>query len=424
MTVLAIGLNHRSAPLDVLERMSFAGDRMAKALAEFSSGRNVNETVLLSTCNRTEIYAHVERFHDAYAELRNSMSLLSGVGLDDFSDHLYVHFHDAAIEHLFSVTAGLDSAVLGEHEILGQVKGAWELARTESTVGPLLNTMFEHAVRTGKRVRTDTAIGRHTASISHAAVHLVTERIGALSGRRVLLVGAGEVGAGVATALARHDDLELVVTNRTPERAEALAAELSAATLPFDQVGPSLGSFDLVISATGAPGTVIDVVDVQRAAEERAAAGCEHELLLLDLAVPRDVDPNVMTLETVGLLVLGDLQAFANRGIEQRQQELGAARRVVGEELDRYRAASSAQQVAPIVGGLHRWADAVRLDEIDRYRNRLGDLDAAQLEAIEALTKAVVKKLLHEPSTALKDAAGTSRGDRLAESVRELFDLG
>ncbi len=418
MTFLAIGLNHRSAPLEVLEQLSLSADLVPKALGEFVSGEHVNEAVVLSTCNRTEVYAHVERFHDAYSEIRDSLAVLSGVDVERFTDHLYVHFHDDAIQHLFDVTAGLDSAVLGEHEILGQVRTAWDAARNEGTAGALLNPVFDHAVRSGKRVRTDTAIGRQTASISHAAVRLVEERIGALEGHRVLLVGAGEVGAGVANALVKAASIDLVVTNRTAERADGLAEALGGRSVPFAELRHELAEADVVVSATGAPGTVISYDDVAEAMADRSS-----RLLMLDLAVPRDVDAAVLGIDSVGLLILADLQAFANRGIEKRQKEAAAARKLVAEAIDRFRAASSAQEVAPLLSGLHRWADAVRLDEIDRYRNRLGELDDAQLEAVEALTKAVVAKLLHEPSTSLRDAAGSSRGDRLAESMRELFDL-
>lgn len=426
MTLIAIGLNHRSAPLDLLERMALSADHVPKALAELATGGDVTEVVVLATCNRTEIYASVERFHDGYREIRDSLGLITGVAESDFVDHLYVHYHDDAIEHLFTVAAGLDSAVLGEHEILGQVKTAWETARIESTAGTVLNTVFEHAVRAGKRVRTETTIGRRTASISHAAVRLVEERIGDLAGKRVLLVGAGEVGAGVANALRKTGSAELTVTNRTAERAERLAESLGARSIGFAAIDATLVDTDVLITATGAPGAVlftdqIDAALAARAHEDDVPTG--DRLLILDLAVPRDVEAGVAALDGVGLLTLGDLQAFANRGLEERQKEVAAATAVVADEIDRHRAVSSAKEVAPLLGGLHRWADAVRLDEIDRYRTRLGDLDADQLAAVEALTKALIGKVLHEPSSRLKDAAGSHRGDRLAESMRELFDL-
>mgnify|MGYP000716080092 CR=1 FL=1 len=418
MTVIAIGLNHRSAPLGVLEQMTLSADDVPKALAEITSSPVVNEAVLLSTCNRTEVYVHAERFHDAYRDVREALAVMVGLDSSVFVDHLYVHFDGDAIDHLFSVSAGLDSAVLGEHEILGQIRGAWERARLEGTSGSLLNPVFEHAVTAGKRVRTETAIGRRTASISHAAVSLVTERLGDLTGKRVLLVGAGEVGAGVAGALAKTGAADVTVTNRTASRAVEVAKPIGAAVVPFESLAEAVAASDVIVSATGAAGVVLDADTIKA-----AIAGSDRRLLILDLAVPRDVDAAVIAFDRVDLLVLSDLQAFANRGLEERQKEVVAARNVMEDQIEQFRRSASAVEVDPVLGSLHRWADTIRHDEIERFDKHLGDLTPEQAEAIDALTKAVVKKLLHPPSSRLKDASGSRRGDRLVESVRELFDL-
>lgn len=418
MTVIAIGLNHRSAPLGVLEQMTLSADDVPKALAEITSSPVVNEAVLLSTCNRTEVYVHAERFHDAYRDVREALAVMVGLDSSAFVDHLYVHFDGDAIDHLFAVSAGLDSAVLGEHEILGQIRSAWERARIEGTSGSLLNPVFEHAVTAGKRVRTETAIGRRTASISHAAVSLVTERLGDLTGKRVLLVGAGEVGAGVAGALAKTGSADVTVTNRTARRAVEVAEPIGAGVVPFESLAEAVAASDVIVSATGAAGVVLEA-DMIRA----AIADSDRRLLILDLAVPRDVDAAVIAFDRVDLLVLSDLQAFANRGLEERQKEVAAARGVMEDQIEQFRRSASAVEVDPLLGSLHRWADSIRNDEIERFDKHLGDLTPEQTEAIDALTKAVVKKLLHPPSSRLKDAGGSRRGDRLVESVRELFDL-
>lgn len=418
MTVVAIGLNHRSAPLEVLERMTLSADVVPKALAELVGGEFVSEAVVLSTCNRTEVYVHAERFHDAYREVRDALSVLTGTDTDQFTDHLYVHFHDEAVDHLFTVAAGLDSAVLGEHEILGQIRTAWDVAKVEGTSGPVLGPLFEHAIGSGRRVRTDTAIGRRTASISQAAVSLVTDRVGDLTGKHVLLIGAGEVGAGVATALSRSVDVEMTVTNRTAEKAAAIAETLGGSTVPFADLTDALGSADVIISATGAPGTVVNAQEMAAAIADRS-----DRILILDLAVPRDIDPAVLSLEGVDLLVLSDLQDFANRGLEERQKQAAVARKVVDVDIAKYRSAVSAQEVAPLLGSMHRWAEGIRQGEVEHYKKHLATLNEAEFEAVEALTHAVVAKVLHEPSTQLRSAAGSHRGDRLAEAVRELFDL-
>lgn len=418
MTVIAIGLNHRSAPLDVLERISIAADALPKALGEIVSSEFVNEAVILSTCNRTEVYIHGERFHDAYHDVRDALAVLSGLDVGAFVDHLYVHYHDEAVRHLFTVTAGLDSAVLGEHEILGQVKNAWEGARTEGTAGTLLGQVFEHAISCGKRVRTDTGIGRSTASLSHAAVSLIVERLGSLDGRRVLLVGAGEVGAGVATALVKGASIDLDVTNRTAEKAAEVAKTVGGSAVAWSGLEAAMGRADVVISATAAPGNVIGLEQVKK-----ARVGRSEPILLLDLAVPRDIEAGVAAIDGCELLVLSDLQEFANRGLELRQKEATKAREIVEDDLDRYAHASSARAVAPLIGTLHQRSEQLRADEINRHAKKLASLDAEQRDAVEALTKALVAKMLHEPSVGLKRAAGSHRGDRLAEAARELFDL-
>ncbi len=418
MTVITIGLNHRSAPLEVLEGIAISADAMSKALAAIMASEFVNEAVVLSTCNRTEVYIHGERFHDAYHDVRDALAVLSGLDVERFVDHLYVYYHDEAVRHLFNVTAGLDSAVLGEHEILGQVKAAWETARLEGAAGTLLGQLFEHAVVCGKRVRTDTGIGRSTASLSHAAVSLVTERIGSLDGKRILLVGAGEVGTGVATALAKSAAVQVEVTNRTAGKAQEVAASVGATAVDWSDLVNGMTRADVVIAATAAPGNVISLEQVVQATAHR-----QTPTLFLDLAVPRDIESGVADLEQCNLLVLGDLQAFANRGLAKRQKEAEKARAFVEEDLERYAEASSARQVAPLIGALHRRSEQLRADEINRHAKKLASLDAQQIEAVEALTKALVAKMLHDPSIGLKKAAGSHRGDRLAEAVRELFDL-
>lgn len=415
MTVTAIGLNHRTAPSDVLAHVNLAGDRIPKALAEISSSDVVTEAVVLSTCNRTEVYLHAERFHDGFRDVRQALGLLSGLDPSVLDDHLYVHYAAEAAEHLFTVSAGLDSLVLGEHEILGQVARAWEQARIEGTSGSVLNLLFQRAVECGKRVRTETDIGRSTASLSHAAVSLLGERRPDLDGASVLVVGAGEVGAQVAGALARHAPVAISVTNRTAARADALAAELGGRAVPFDRIDDALLDADVVISATGAPTPVLGL-------DALAAGAAARPMLVMDLALPCDVPEGAETLPGLDLCPLDEVQAFANRGIEARRAHAAEAGELVAEELQRYSAASSARQVAPLIGGLHGWAEAVRSGEFERYAARLSSLEPADREAVEALSRSIVAKLLHQPTVTLKGAAGTARGERLAEAVRELFD--
>lgn len=416
MTLIAIGLNHRSAPISVLEQMTIGSDDLPKALAQVVSGEVVNEAVILSTCNRVEVFLDAERFHDAYHDIRNALSLLSGLGPEKFLEHLYVHYDAEATEHLFQVTAGLDSAILGEHEIQGQIKNAWDVARHNGACGPLLGPVFEHAIAAGRRVRAETAIGQRTASLSQAAVNLAAEQLGSIEGKRVLLVGAGEVGRGVAQALQRTANVSLTVCNRTPETAAAIADELGGKQVPMSRLTQAISETDVLVSATGAPGAVVTT-------EMVIDARLQSPLLVLDLAVPRDVEADVIKCPEVDLLVLSDLQNFANRGIAERQQHLAQAQLVLDEELSRYRRTMSEAELEPLVKSMYRSAEAVRISEIERYEKHLDGLTPQQAEAVSSLTSAIVSKLLHEPTTRLRKSAGSPRADRLATDVRDLFDL-
>jgi glutamyl-tRNA reductase len=415
VSVIVVGLNHRTASLDLLERMTVPAERLPKALHDLVARDHVTEAVLLSTCNRTEVYAVVERYHAAVGDVRHSLAEMLEVSPDDFADHLY-EFHDAgAVAHLFSVAAGLDSAVLGESEILGQVRQAWEAATAEGAAGTGLHLLFRHALEVGKRVRTETGIGRSTTSVSSAAVALAAERLGgSLDGRRVLVLGAGEMGEGMVAALAGVADV--LVANRTPARAEELAAKVGGTAVPLSSLRRVLTDADVLLTSTGATSVIVEHAEMEAVVAARGG----RPLLIVDVAVPRDVDPSAADLEGVTLLDMDDLRAFADAGLADRRREAARARDLVDEEVLRWRDLSTAREVAPLVAELRTRVEAVRAVEVEKAGRKLSD---AEREALEVVTRAVVNKLLHEPTVRLKDAAGTVRGERLAESLRDLFDL-
>ncbi len=419
MSVVAVGLNHRTAPLDLLERMTVPTSRLPKALADLTSRENVTEAVVLSTCNRIEVYAFAERFHGAYQDIRNFFAEVSHVPPEEFSDHLVGLFDGDAARHLFSVASGLDSAVLGEHEILGQVRMAWEVAAAESAVGPVLNPLFRHALEVGKRVRTETAIARNITSVSQAAVAMATERLGTLEGRQVMVVGAGEMGEGLARALHGGGVASILVANRTWERAVDVAERLSGIPVRLDDLPRLLPKVDVLLTSTGASAVILEHGDLASVVGERQG----RELMVVDIAVPRDVDPAAGEIDGLTLLDMDDLRAFAEAGIRERRREVTAVQAIVDAELDRYVDESTARLVAPLVASLRGRGDDVRRGELDRLAGRLGDLDDRQREAVEALAAGIVGKLLHEPTVRMKDSAGTARGERLAEALRDLFDL-
>ncbi|MGE0877069.1 MAG: glutamyl-tRNA reductase [Acidimicrobiia bacterium] len=420
MSVVVIGLNHRTAPLDLLERMTVPSEQLGKALHDLCTRPNVTEAVVLSTCNRTEIYVVAERFHGAYQDVREFMASLAGLPPEDFGEHLYSLFDESAVSHLFEVASGLDSAVIGEAEILGQVKLAWERSQEEAASRSLLNVLFRHALETGKRARTETAISRSTTSIPQVAVAMAADALGgSIEGRSALVIGAGDMGEGSARALVGAHVGDLAILNRTVSRAADVAGRYGARPLGFIDLVHAIGDADVVVTSTGAEVWMLERDTVETVMATRP----DRPLVLVDIAVPRDVDPGVASIDGVTLLDLDDLRVYAERSLANRRAESERVREIVQEEVVRYQALTTAREAAPLIAELRAKAESVRLAELDRQRGRLASLDDREREAVEALTKGIIAKLLHEPSVRLKDVAGTPRGERLAEALRDLFAL-
>jgi glutamyl-tRNA reductase len=427
MSVIVVGLDQGQAPLDLLERVTVPEGDLPKALGRLRDKSNLSEAVILSTCLRTEVYAVVERFHDGVAELQEFLATISGSSVDSLTEHLSIRFDDDVTTHLFRVAAGLDSAVLGESEVLGQVRRAWDRAQDEKVSGPVLGALFRHAVETGKRVRSETAIARGITSLSHGAVALAAgRRPGGLSGARVLVVGAGEMGEGVTRALMGHRTASVVVANRTTDRTEDMVAALGedrdvpVVPAPLDGLGDRLAEADVVFTSVGVSLPIIDRALLAGAVARRRPG---EPLLVVDLGVPRNVEPGATDLDGLVLLDMEALRAAVAEALSGRQEEVAAAERIVGDEVERYRVASRARDAAPMVSALRAQAEEARRVEFERQRSKRSDLTTAQWEQVDAVTRAMVAKLLHQPTVALKDAAGTPRGERLVEALRALFDL-
>ncbi len=427
MSVIVVGLEQRQAPLELLERVAVTETDLPKALGRLRDQSNLSEAVIVSTCLRTEVYAVVERFHDGVAELQEFLATISGSPLEVLADHLTVRFDDDVTSHLFTVAAGLDSAVLGESEVLGQVRRAWERAQSEQVSGPVLGALFRHAIETGKRVRSETAIARGITSLSHAAVALAAgRRRRGLEGARVLVVGAGEMGEGVAQALGGQGVDSVVVANRTADRTEALVAGLPGTladrvrTEPVDDLGPLLAGADVVFTSVG---TTLPIIDRVLLSEVVAARAAPEPLLVVDLGVPRNVEPAAADLQDLVLVDMDTLRSAVEDALSGRQEEAAEAGRIVSDEVERFRVASRARDAAPIVSALRAQVEEAREAAFDRQRARRSDLTDVQWEQVDAVTRSMVAKLLHQPTVALKDAAGTPRGERLVEALRTLFDL-
>ena len=419
MSFVVVGLNHRTVPLPLLERVTVAPAALPKALSDLAGREHLVEVALLSTCNRTEVYACCTKFHPSVQDVSDFLAEQAGMPTTDLAEHLYSYHDEAAMAHLFGVAAGVDSVILGEGEILGQVREALKVAEAEGTAGQALAKIFKHAIEVGKRSRAETGIGRGAVSISSAAVALAAERLGALVERRVLVLGAGEMGEGMARSLAGSGVAEVVVASRARERAAELAAKVGGRPLPIDRLAEAMVAADVVLTSTASPAVLIDRDALELAMSRRFG----RPLLIVDIAVPRDVDPGAADVPGVTLLDMDDLKAFAEHSMDRRRREVARVRRIIAAELERFQAERTAREVAPLVSALRTRGEAVRQAELERFRSRLEALDPKTAEAVEALTKGIVAKLLHEPTVRVKEAAGSGRGELYADALTVLFDL-
>ena len=418
MSIVVLGVNYHTSPVTLLEKVMIPVPAMSEALRVLSSHGDIREVVVLSTCNRTEVYAVAERFHGAHDEILEFLCETSGLSADDITPHLYSQFDDDAVVHLFEVAAGIDSAVLGETEIVGQVRDAWDFAMKQGTSRSTLNLLFRYALESGKRARTETGISRSTASVAHAAVEMAEEILGTLSGKRVLVVGAGEMGEGVAGALSRAGTESITVLNRTVSRAEALAEKIGARVSEFESLETELFTADVVLACTGAGGVIID-----HELMSRVRNGVATPLLVVDIALPRDVSASVAELPGVTLRDLDHLSDWAQRGIDKRASEVGQVREIIGEEVKRFLLDQTQRQAAPLVAQLREVVESIRTAEMERFESALAAMTPEQRELVESISHGIINKMLHAPSVRLREAAGTPQGERLSAAVRDLFSL-
>ncbi len=418
MSIVVLGINYHTSPVTLLEKVMIPLPAMSEALRVLSSHSDIREVIVLSTCNRTEVYAIAERYHAAHTDILEFLCETSGLSADEITPHLYSQFDDDAVVHLFEVAAGIDSAVLGETEIVGQVREAWDFAMKQGTSRSTLNLLFRYALESGKRARTETGISRSTASVAHAAVEMAEEILGTLSGKRVLVVGAGEMGEGVAGALSRAGTESITVLNRTVSRAEALADKIGARVSDFESLENELSTADVVLACTGAGGVIIDHELLARVRQ-----GVSTPLLVVDIALPRDVAASVAELPGVTLRDLDNLSDWAQRGIDKRSSEVGQVREIIGEEVKRFLLDQTQRQAAPLVAQLREVVESIRTAEMDRFETALSAMTPEQRELVESISHGIINKMLHVPSVRLREAAGTPQGERLSAAVRDLFSL-
>jgi glutamyl-tRNA reductase len=430
MSVLVVGLSHKSAPVATLERAAIGGDELGKLLRDIAHLPDIAETFVISSCNRVEVYAEAVRFHGGVNGVCELLARYSGIPASELTTNLYVHYEDRAVQHLLAVASGLDSMVVGEGQILGQVRTALKVAGDHGTLGRTLGDLGRLALRAGKRARTETGIDRLGISLVSVGIELAASGLagdsiipnepGLLSGRNVLVVGAGAMsGLAVATA-ARSGAARIVVANRTRLKAERLAARVGGGVADFADLPGAIAGADLVISCTGAGTPMITEQTARAALAQRTAPG---PLVLLDLAMPRDVDPVVAGLQGVSLIGLDDLRASGGAAVGAA--EIAAVRAIVEEEFAAHGSAVRAAQVTPTVVALRAKAATVVDAELTRLGGRLNEhgLSEQALEEIAQTVRRVVDKLLHAPTVRVKELASSPGGEEYEAALRVLFDL-
>jgi glutamyl-tRNA reductase len=421
VSVLLFGVSHRSAPVSVLEQLSTDESDQAKIVDQVLQSSLVTEAMVLSTCNRVEVYAVVEAFHGGLSVIGQVLSEHSGMSLNDLTKYAYVRYAEAAVEHLFAVASGLDSAVIGEQQVLGQVRRAYASAEANHTVGRTLHELSQRALSVGKRVHSETGIDAAGASVVSVALGMAEAKLGGLAGRSAVVVGAGSMGALSAKHLTRAGVERIHVVNRTLPRAKRLAHNIRelgvvADAFPLDHLPPVLTDADVVVCCTGAVRPVVSLADVHHALARR-----EHQLVMCDLGMPRDIDSAVAGLPGVFVVDMDRIQREPSARAAASDAE--AARTIVAAEVANYLTGQRMAEVTPTVTALRQRAADVVEAELLRLDNRLPELDAAHRDEVAKTVRRVVDKLLHAPTVRVKQLASAPGGDSYAEALRELFEL-
>ena len=416
MNFLLTGVNHRSAPLEVRERFAIPEARLPEAIRRLAQYPGIEEALIVSTCNRVEF---LTRTTNGTADLTGFLSEYFSAPPDEFRGYLYEYREMEAVRHIFRVAASLDSMVVGEPQILGQVKEAYAVARAVGTISSQLDTLLTRAFAVAKRVRSETTVGTSAVSVASVAVDLAKKIFGSLQGRTVFLVGAGKMSEIAARHLLAHGVGSLLIANRTPDRAVQLAQKFHGQAVPFEQLYELAGKADIVITSTGAPHSLFCKEHVERFLHQRR----NKPMFFIDIAVPRDVDPAVNDLDGIFVYDIDDLQAVVNANLADRSEEARRAEALIDEEVERFLARLQTADVVPTIVSLQEHLETIRQAEIDRVRGRLGSLSAEQEMAIEALSRGIINKIMHTPIVTLKSAAREGQGTTIIDVVRRLFNL-
>lgn len=421
MTFVLLGFNHETAPVELRERFHLSDYSLQRALMALGTGDQaaLSEVVILSTCNRLEIYGISDDFISSTTTITGWLAQQHQLEAADLSALLYCYEGEDVVKHLMRVACGLDSLVLGETQILGQVSGALAQAQAAGTVGALLSHLFQHAAHAGKRARTETDISQHTVSVSHAAAVLAEQKLSSLSGKQAVVIGAGEMAELAAKALQMHGAEAITVVSRTLGNAQALAARLNIQAAEWHCLTQLLVDADMVISATGAPHTVLQPAHIIPAFQYRP----DHAMVIVDVAVPRDVEPEVGEMPGIWLYDIDDLHQVVDEHLAQRQAAARVVETLINQEVEQYLYWVHSREVVPVIVDLRRKAEEVAAAEVEQTLRRLPDLTEREQALIEQMAQRIVSKLLHNPTTVLKEQAAEGGGHDYAQAARTLFAL-
>jgi glutamyl-tRNA reductase len=419
MKLLITGVSHKTAPVEVRESLAFREDALPEALADLKSREGVAEAVILSTCNRVEVIVTTDDAADPQAIVGAFLSERKRISLDGIGPHLYHAAGREAIHHLFRVAASLDSMVVGEPQILGQLKAAYTAAKNAGSLCGWLDSLLTRTFSVAKRVRSETGIGQMAVSVSYAAVELARKIFGSLSGRTIMIVGAGKMSELAARHLRRSGASHVFVTNRTHERAVEMAALFQGTPVEYTRFIDMLPEVDIVITSSGAPHYVLRKEDMQRA----IAARRNKPMFVIDIAVPRNVEPSVNQLDNIFLYDIDDLQEVVNANLRERMKEAEHAEQLVVEEVDRMMARLKVAEVTPLIVGLQDQLEQIRSAEMDKVRRKYGPFTPQQEEAFEALTRGIINKIAHGPISEIRNHAGQPEGQHVIAAIRKAFHL-
>ena len=417
MKPVVIGLNHNTADIDVREKFAFNGPKLEQGLLAFRELPEVKEGIILSTCNRVELYANVKDAVNALESIKTFLSTFHNIKLDSLENALYVHEDIDAVRHIFRVASSLDSMVIGEPQILGQLKDAYELALTKKTTGILLNKLMKKAISVAKRVRTETRIAENAVSISFSAVELARKIFTDLSKKVCMLLGAGEMAELAARHLMNNGIKEVLVSNRTYERGCELARDFHGRAVRFESFIQEMVNTDIVICSTGAPTYIVTKSQMQKVMKERK----HDQMFLIDISVPRNIDPEVNDLENVYLYNIDDLQGVVDANMFERQKEAEKAEKIVEEEMETFLKWQSSLDSVPTIRALRARAEEIKDEELSKLLNKMTDIGEQEKEAIEYMAAALVNKLIHPPTVALKES--TEDKEIIVALIQKLYGI-